>query len=548
MISLLLAMTTALLPSPPPVTADLLLTNGKIWAGKALPRADAIAIRDGRILAVGKASELASLRGPQTKVVDLEGRFAMPGFNDAHLHFLGGGEDLLTVDYRTTRTEAEFVARLGEYVSRFAEGTWILKGRWDHEVWEGKKLPDRRALDQVSPRNPVLLPRVDGHMAVANSAALKIAGITSSTADPAGGTIDRGADGEPTGILRDTAIDLVRRHAPPPSFEENVAAARAAMKEAARHGITSVQDNSKPEALRAYSELLKKGELTVRISYWRDLAGLNDIVKAEIPGGLGNEWLRFSAIKIFADGSLGSATAALHGDYLGKPQAHGLLILSPKELETAVAKAARAGFGVHVHAIGDRANTLVLDAFARERATQKTGAILRIEHAQLVREADLQKFVAASAIASIQPCHALTDMQWAASRISLPVLETGYRIASFRKAGIEVAFGTDWPVEPIDPRRNLFAAVARTFPDGSGGWTPGEKVSLEDALDMATRGSAAAEGLENVKGTLAPGKLADLVVFEKDPFDLLKTDPRLLLTAEVSLTIAGGRVVYEKKP
>lgn len=548
MLPLLFALTTAVLPSPPTVSADLLLMNGKIWAGKGLPPAEAIAIRGGRILAIGKTSDLASLRGTQTRVIDLAGRLVTPGFNDAHLHFLGGGEDLLTVDYRTTRSEAEFISKLGEYVARAEEGAWIGRGRWDHEVWETKKLPDRWALDRVSPKNPVLLPRVDGHMAVANSAALKLAGITAATPDPAGGTIDRVADGQPTGILRDAAINLVRKMAPPPSAEENLAAARAAMKEAARFGITSVQDNSKPEALKAYLELERRGELTVRISYWRDLAGLVDLKKAGIPGGLGNEWLRLSAIKIFADGSLGSATAALHGDYVGKPDTRGLLILTPEELNRAVADAAGAGFAVHVHAIGDRANTLVLDAYAAQRASQAAPAVLRVEHAQLVRESDLPRFKALGVIASIQPCHALTDMQWASSRVDRPVLQGGYRIGSFRKAGIEVAFGTDWPVEPIDPRRNLFAAVARTFPDGSGGWTPEEKVSLEEALDLSTRGPAVAEGQQSVKGTLEPGKVADLVVFEKDLFDLAKRDPKLLLTAEVSLTVAGGRVVFEKKP
>jgi predicted amidohydrolase YtcJ len=296
MLPLFLALMTSAAPPPPPVTADLLLVGGKIWAGKGLPRAEALAVRDGRVLAIGRTAELLPLKGPATRVIELHGQFVIPGFNDAHLHFLGGGQELLTVDLRKTRTLAEFLLKFGEYLAGVPEGRWVTRGRWDHEVWDTKTLPTRWDLDKVSPKNPVLLPRVDGHMVVANSEALRMAGVTRSTTDPAGGTIDRRADGEPTGILRDTAIELVRRVIPAPSDDENLAAARAALKEAARFGITSVQDNSNADALKAYLELKRRGELTARISYWRDLPGLADLEKAQIPGGLGDEWVRFDAI------------------------------------------------------------------------------------------------------------------------------------------------------------------------------------------------------------------------------------------------------------
>ncbi len=536
---------------PPLAPADLIFTRGKVWAGKGLPEATALAVRGETIAAVGSDAEVLRWKGPATRVVDLKGRRVVPGFNDAHLHFASGGFGLLSLDLRSAKDEAEMAARIAAFAATLPPGRWITGGRWDHELWTRKVLPSRASLDPGTQKNPVLVSRVDGHEALASSLALKAAGITRDTPDPAGGTIVRDARGEPTGILKDNAMDLVTKVIPPPSREETLAAVRAAMREAARLGVTSVQDNSPASALRAYRDLRRAGELTVRISAWQGSESLEALRAAGIVGGIGDDWLRIGAVKLFADGSMGSGTAAFFAPYADDPSTSGLLLSGDVQLKELIRSADAAGFQVAVHAIGDRANALVLDALQEiEKATGHRAVRPRVEHAQAIRTADLARYRALGALASIQPSHCITDLAWAEKRIGPVRVHDAYRFRSLLDAGIPVAFGTDWSVEPLDPRIGLYAAVTRESQEGGpkGGWHPEEKLTIEEALDLYTRGSAFAEFAEERKGTLEPGKLADLVVFGADILAIGKTDPRALLTAPVELTVVGGRIAFEARP
>ena len=526
--------------------ADLVLLGGQVFVAKGRPRASAIAIQGERVMAVGSDAEVGALRGPRTRVVDLAGRLLVPGFNDSHVHFLRGGFGLLSVDLRGSRDEEDMARRVGEYARTLPKGTWIQEGNWDHEAWPSKRLPTRRSLDAVTPDHPVLVSRLDGHMALANSLALRLAGITRDTQDPDGGAIVRDESGEPTGILKDNAETLVDAVVPLPSREMNLRAARTALEEAARFGVTTIQDNSAVDALPTYQDLRAKGELTARMSVWRDLESLAPLEQAGVRTGLGDDWIRLGAIKILADGSMGSGTAAFFEPYADDPKTSGLLLHPVAELERAILRADAAGFQLAVHAIGDRANSLVLDAFEKAaQANPKRDRRFRIEHAQVVRASDLARYKALGVVASIQPSHCIDDMRWAEKRIGHERCRGAYRFKSFLDAGVRVAFGTDWYVEPLDPRLGLYAAVSRELPEGgpAGGWFPEEKIALEDAIDLYTRGSAYAELAEGDKGTLEPGKLADLAVFHRD---LFRVPPREILETPVDMTVVGGRVVYER--
>jgi len=526
--------------------ADLVLLGGQVFVAKGRPRASAIAIQGERVMAVGSDAEVGALRGPRTRVVDLAGRLLVPGFNDSHVHFLRGGFGLLSVDLRGSRDEEDMARRVGEYARTLLKGTWIQEGNWDHEAWPSKRLPTRRSLDAVTPDHPVLVSRLDGHMALANSLALRLAGITRDTQDPDGGAILRDESGEPTGILKDNAETLVDAVVPLPSREMNLRAARTALEEAARFGVTTIQDNSAVDALPTYQDLRAKGELTARMSVWRDLESLAPLEQAGVRTGLGDDWIRLGAIKILADGSMGSGTAAFFEPYADDPKTSGLLLHPVAELERAILRADAAGFQLAVHAIGDRANSLVLDAFEKAaQANPKRDRRFRIEHAQVVRASDLARYKALGVVASIQPSHCIDDMRWAEKRIGHERCRGAYRFKSFLDAGVRVAFGTDWYVEPLDPRLGLYAAVSRELPAGgpAGGWFPEEKIALEDAIDLYTRGSAYAELAEGDKGTLEPGKLADLAVFHRD---LFRVPPREILETPVDMTVVGGRVVYER--
>jgi hypothetical protein len=527
--------------------ADLVLVGGRVWAGKGLAGGSAIAMGGGRVLAVGSDEAVRALAGPGTRTIDLHGRLVVPGFNDAHVHFLSGGFGLLSVDLRDAKDEADFARRIGDYAKTLPKGAWIQNGNWDHESWPSKALPTRQLIDALTADHPVFVSRLDGHMALANTLALKLAGITRDTKDPEGGTIVRDARGEPTGILKDNAEDLVDRVIPEPTREMNLRAARAALAEAARFGVTTIQDNSSTDALPTYQELRARGELTARFYVWRVIGAMAALKQAGVRTGLGDDWVRLGALKILSDGSMGAGTAAFFEPYADDPSTRGLLLYPVPELERLILEADAAGFQLAVHAIGDRANSLVLDAF--EKAARANGARdrrFRIEHAQVVRKADLARYRALGVTASIQPSHCIDDMRWAEKRIGAARARDAYNFRSFLEAGIPVAFGTDWFVEPLDPRLGLYAAVTRELPQGGppGGWFPEEKIPLEDALDLYTRGSAHAEFAAASKGTLEPGKLADAAVFGADLFSVR---PRDILSTPVDLTIVGGRVVYERR-
>ena len=401
----------------------------------------------------------------------------------------------------------------------------------------------------MTPDHPVFVNRLDGHMSLANSLALRLAGVTRDTKDVDGGTIVRDERGEPTGLLKDNAAELVARAIPAPSREANLAAARVGLREAARVGVTSIQDNSPVDALPTYQALQAAGELTARFSVWRYASeSLAPLKATGVRTGLGDDWVRLGALKILSDGSIGSATAAFFEPFTSNPASKGLLLFEPSELERLIRESDAAGFQLAVHAIGDRANSLVLDAFAK--AARENGARdrrFRIEHAQHVRAADVARFKALGVVASLQPSHCIDDMRFVEKHVGKSRLADAYRWKSFQDAGVTIAFGTDWFVEPLDPRLGLYAAVTREFTEGgpAGGFEPQEKISLEDALDAYTRGSAYAEFAEDRKGTLAPSKLADLVVFAAD---LLAIPPREILTTPVDVTVVGGRVVFERTP
>ncbi|HET8648117.1 MAG TPA: amidohydrolase [Vicinamibacteria bacterium] len=525
------------------MTARLVLRGGLVWTGRGRPPARALAAGDGRVMALDAEAEAAI--GPATRVVELDGRLAVPGFNDAHVHFLEGGLALLSVDLRAATDEDDLARRLGERARSLPAGAWITGGQWDHHAWPSGGLPSRAAADAATPAHPVFVRRLDGHMALANSLALQAAGITRETQDPVGGTIERDARGQPTGILKDEAMGLVRRAMPPRSPARMRLAVQAAMAEAARLGVTTVQDNSPVESLAVYQELHDEGALTVRLCAWRPIEVLDALIAAGARPGLGDEWLRLGALKLLADGSLGAGTAAFREGYADEPANRGLLLKPAEEIERLILRADAHRFQLAVHAIGDRANTLVLDCFERaRRANPPWDRRWRIEHAQHVAPGDLARFRDLGVIASLQPFHAMDDMRWAERRLGQARLAEAYRLRSFLDAGVEVAFGTDWYVEPLDPRTVLHAAVRRQDAQGRppDGWRPGERVSLEQALDAYTRGAAVAERAERDKGTLAPGRLADVVVLSRNILE----DEAAVLQAEVDLTVVGGRVVYER--
>jgi predicted amidohydrolase YtcJ len=526
-------------------TPDIIFINGRVHTvDPSRPEAEAFAICGERISHVGTTAQIRALAANRTRVIDLEGRRVVPGFNDAHVHFIDGADELVGVNLRPATDERDFARRLGEHASKLAAGKWILGGYWDHESWPSKALPTRQTIDSVTPNHPVFVQRLDGHMGLANSLAMKLAGITRDTASPDGGTIVRDANGEPTGIFKDNAMALVMKAVPPPSLDDVMEKARAALKHAAEHGVTTVQDmTASATELAAYQALRERGELTARISSVQN-HGIDGLVRAGIKTGFGDDWIRIGGIKLFADGSMGSGTAAFFDPYTDDPSTTGLLLQSPEELQKAMIDADAAGFQLVVHAIGDRANAITIDAM--EQVARVNGARdrrPRIEHAQVVRDADKKRMARLGIIASIQPSHCIDDMRWAERRIGKNRCAIAYDFRSFVDAGVKVAFGTDWYVEPLDPMLGLYAAVTRQFPDGTpaGGWFPEEKITMSQAVEFYTLGSAYAEHAEATKGSIAPGKLADIVVLSEDIFTI---PSRQILQTRPVLTMVGGRIVF----
>jgi predicted amidohydrolase YtcJ len=534
------------------LTADLALVNGKIWTGNPRqPEAQALAALHGRIVAVGTAAQIKRLTGAQTKIIDLQGKRVVPGFNDAHVHFLDGGAGLASVQLRDAKTPAEFRDRIAAFARTQPKGRWILNGNWDHENWTPANLPTRQLIDAVTPDHPVFINRLDGHMCLANSLALKLAGITRDTRDPDGGTIVRDADGEPTGVLKDAAMNFVYKVIPDPSPEQMTESIKAAMRYAAENGVTSVQDMSAtPAVLAVYQQLLQRGELTVRISGHQPLAQWQRLAHAGIRANFGNDKLKIGGLKGFADGSLGSTTALFFAPYLDAPATSGLpsdeMFPESRMLERIVG-ADKAGLQIAVHAIGDKANQTILNFFAA--AEKQNGARdrrFRIEHAQHLRLEEIKRFASQKVIASMQPYHAIDDGRWAENRIGSERAKGTYAFRSLLDAGAVLAFGSDWFVAPMEPLMGIYAAATRRTLDDKRpqGWVPEQKITVAEAVRAFTYGSAYASFDETNKGTIEPGKLADCAVLSEDIFAL---DPVKIADVKVVLTIFDGKVVYQRK-
>jgi len=530
--------------------ADLVFINGKVWTvDPSRPTAEAIAVLGGRILAVGTRAEIKNTIGKQTRVVDLQGKRLLPGFIDNHTHFMSGGFQLQSVDLRDARNETEFARRIKERTEK-EPNRWITGGDWDHDNWPGGNLPTKDLIDKFTPRTPVFVNRYDGHMALANSYVLQLAGVTKDTQDPPGGTIVKDPrTGEPTGILKDEAMGFVYKHVPDASEQEMLEAARLALAEARRFGITSIQDISSSSDLRTYQTLKATGELTARfycrlpIAQWQQIRG----VGVKVP--FGDAWIRIGSLKAFADGSLGSSTALFFDPFTSDPGTSGLAmdIVTDGRLEQWSLGADKAGLQLSIHAIGDKANSLMLEMFEKiARTNPHWDRRFRIEHAQHIHPNDLKRFAQIGVIASVQPYHAIDDGRWAEKRIGHERCKTTYPFRSFIDNGAKMCFGSDWTVAPLNPLLGIYAAVTRRTTDGvnPNGWFPEQKITVKEAIEAYTLNNAYAAFEEHEKGSVTTGKLADFVVLEED---LLTIDPVKIENVLVSMTVVGGKIVYKKE-
>lgn len=528
--------------------ADLIVRNGVIWTGNPQqPAATALAVAGGRILVVGDSTAVKKYLGPQTAVIDAQGHFLTPGFIDCHVHFLNGGLGLASIQLRDAKNPEDFARRFEQYAADLPAGSWILEGNWDHEQWGGE-LPTRQWIDAYTPDQPVFVQRLDGHMALANSAALKAAGIDRNTEEVFGGTIVRDEQGEPTGILKDNAMSLVYEVIPDPSSEQEDRAIRAAMAFVASHGVTSVHnmDPSGIGVLKPYQRIRASGEQITRfyvalgLRHWADL-------QAQIEQeGAGDEWLRIGVLKAMIDGSLGSHTAAFFEPFTDAPEDTGLFVNRPDSLYEWIKGADAAGLQVAVHAIGDKAIHEVLDAFGRVTAENgPRDRRFRIEHAQHIALADISRFASQEVIASMQPYHAIDDGRWAEKVIGPERIKTTYAFRALLDAGARVAFGSDWFVAPPTPLEGIYAAVTRRTLDGANpdGWVPQQKISVEEALQAYTTVAAYAAFEENSKGSLEVGKLADFVILDQD---LRSIPAEQIRNVQVLRTVVGGKTVFQR--
>jgi predicted amidohydrolase YtcJ len=533
------------------VPADVLILNGSVHTmDPAQPRAEAVAIIGEHIAAAGSVSDLRALAGPNTRVLDAKQHSVLPGFNDAHVHFLTGGFSLSNVNLRQAGSPEEMARLLAEYARGVGKGRWIVGGNWDHERWPGAQLPSRQLLDGVTPEHPVFVNRLDGHMALANSLALKLAGITIETPDPPGGLIVREqTTGQPTGIFKDAAMGLVERVIPTPTFEEKHRVAMAATQYAARMGVTSVTDMSADADMGLYQYMLEHGELHTRIYAIRTIVSWDALAATGVRAAFGSTMLRIGGLKGFADGSLGSSTAFFFEPYLDNPKNRGLLfeqMLPEGEMLKRVEGADKAGLQVMIHAIGDEANLRILDIYRQVAQTNgQRDRRFRIEHAQHLRDSELPRFAQQKVIASMQPYHEADDGRWCEKRIGPERAKGTYAFRSLLDSGAMLAFGSDWPVAPLNPLEGIQAAVTRQTLDGKhpNGWHPEQKISLDEAIRAYTAGSAWAEFAEKVKGTISPGMQADLVLLDRD---IYQGSAMEINKAQIVLTILAGKVVYGK--
>lgn len=535
----------------PPLHKTTYYLHGRIYTNNPKePWASALAVRDQKILCVGTIEHIMlDCGGAQAEeVVQLKGRFLMPGFNDAHTHLGGAGREKLALRLNGTGSMAEIQRLVKEAASKHPPGEWIIGSGWDQTLWPDKKFPNRLQLDEAAPNNPVYLVHISGHVAVANSLALKRAEIVRDTPNPQGGEIERFEDREPTGLLKEGgAMELVEQRVPEPSAEERRKGIELVLQELAQNGVTSAQDNSEWEDYLVYLQLKNEKKLTARITEWLHfMEPLSDLQNKRSEAGTDDPWLKTGALKMVTDGALGTRTAAMLAPYSDDASTSGMMNIEPEKLKAMALERDKAGFQIAFHAIGDRANRVALDVFesllrvngSRERRD-------RVEHAQVLAPEDIPRFAQLKVIASMQPSHETNDMRWAEQRLGPERSKGAYAWNSLLKSGAKLAFGTDYSVEPINPFRGLYACVTRELPDGgpAGGWEPQEKISLDDCIHAYTLGSAYAEFEEGRKGQLNVGQFADFVVLSQD---ITKVPAKDLLKTEVLTTVVGGRTVYQK--
>jgi predicted amidohydrolase YtcJ len=530
--------------------ADLIITHARIWTvDSSHPEAQAVAVLGDRIVGVGTDAEVAAWRGPGTKTIDAGGKLVVPGFDDSHTHFVTGGAQLDNVQLNDATTAQEFVRRIGERAKTMPKGSWILGGDWDETKWTPAEFPTKELIDPVTGGTPVFVSRYDGHMGLANSAALRVAGITAQTPDPPGGVIVRDAKGNPTGALKDAALDLMYKHVPPLSHDQRLHAVKRALTHAASLGVTSVQHMSADFAdIAVYDELRDRGELTTRIYVAPSIVDFEKLANLGVRRAFGDTYLRIGAVKGFADGSLGSRTAYFFEPFSDTPDNRGLLsseMQPPAVMRDRMMKADSAGIQLCTHAIGDQGISIILDFYGD--IVKEHGAAdrrFRIEHAQHMAVKDFDRFAQLGVIASMQPYHAIDDGRWAEGRIGHDRASRTYAFRTFLDRKVRLAFGTDWDVAPLNPMLGLYAAVTRATLDGKNpnGWFPEQKLTVAEAVEAYTMGSAYAEFQDKEKGSITPGKLADMVILSDDIF---KIDPMKIRDVKVLRTIIGGKLVWE---
>lgn len=533
-------------------SADVILFNGVVYTGEGFAqdkpqRVQAIAIRGGAVLAIGTNEKIKRFAGPRTVIHDLKtstsGISVFPGFNDAHTHLGSAGQTKLNVDLTGVKSLADMLARIRTFADVAPVGHWLIGGNWDHTLWANKALPTRQDLDKVTGDRPAFLERIDGHIAIANTAALKAAGITGKTTPPQGGAIDLDSNGEPTGILRESAKGLVHKVVPPPTLDERRRGDELAIADAVSHGVTSVQDFSDWQDFLMFEELEKEGNLKIRISEWLPFKDpLDELKNMRAHHDKNDPILHTGMLKGFMDGSLGSRTAAMKAPFADDPGNSGLPQYTQAQLNKMAVQRAQAGFQLGFHAIGDEAAAMALDAFSQPGISRT--ARNRIEHAQVVDPADIPRFVKLGVIASMQPNHLLTDMNWAEDRLGPKRAAYSYAWKAFLDAGVPLAFGTDYPVEPITPFRGLYAAVTRMNEQGTKTYYPENKLTRGQALYAYTQGSAYAEFAERHKGKLVPGYDADFILVDRD---LYAIDAPAILQTQVLATYVNGKPVYSRK-
>jgi predicted amidohydrolase YtcJ len=546
---LLLLAVLALAPAACAPKADLVITGGVIWTGlsSGRPQPGALAVKDGKILQVGDSAAIARLTGSKTRVIDAHGGMVMPGFADGHTHFISGGFQLASVDLRDAATPQEFVRRIKAYAATLKPGEWIVGGDWDHTLWPGQPLPRRDWIDSVTPRNPVFVNRLDGHEALANTAAITAAHVTKDTPTPAGGEILRDRTGEPLGIFKDQALDVIGRAIPDPTPEQRDSALARALAHAASLGVTATAFMSAgPADLASFRRLERAGRLTMRAALYFPLSDWREVAETVKARGAGDDWVKIGGLKGFMDGSAGSRTAFFFEPYADSAGYRGLMQNTEQDLRTWIGNADSAGLQIAVHAIGDRANALLLDIYdSVARLHGERDRRFRDEHSQHLRPADIPRFGRIGVVASMQPYHAIDDGRWVVQRIGPERIKTTYAFRTLLDTHARLAFGSDWTVAPLDPILGVYAAVTRRTLDGKnpGGWVPDQKITLGEALRAYTAGNAYATFDEGKRGTLAPGFFADIVVVDRDLFTM---PPDSLERARVKVTIVGGKVVYEK--